>query len=140
MIRRQYIPYLFVFTFALALAHNILPHTHPNEIGKEEKHHHADGEKSHSHKKDDHRHSHSHDSKEQLPVFTHFANADFTVSAKHSNSEKQRLVLEFEQPVLVSLTLPAFPSLTAPIPHARDLPLGFLPLLKSLQAPPSFLS
>lgn len=137
MIRRQYIPYLFVFAFAMALAHNFLPHTHPKEIGKEDKHHHADGAKSHSHKKDGHHHSHPHEHNEELPVFTHFANGDITVTAKHSYNENQRVVLEYEEVVLVSFPLPAvFPGRPAPIPYARDWPLNFLLLTQSLRAPP----
>lgn len=124
----------------MALAHNFLPHTHPKEEGKEKEHRHSDSEKSHSHEKDGHHHSHSNDSKEQLPVFTHFANADITVTTKYSYTEKQQLVLEFEQPVLISLPLPAIPCFNVPIPHARDLPQGFLPLVQSLRAPPCFLS
>ncbi len=142
MIRRQYIPYLFVFAFAMTLAHNFLPHSHPKETGKEEKHHHhGDEAKSHSHQKDDNHHSLPHEHNEELPLFTHFANGDIAVPAKHSYNESQRIVLEFEEVVLVTFTLPdVFPGRPAPIPYARDWPLNFILLTQSLRAPPVLLS
>lgn len=137
MTRGQWIVCLFSIAVAMSLVHNILPHSHPEEnTNKGNKDHSA----LHHHSGNDHDHSQQERSKPVLPVFTHFSNSDFIASAKFSYQEKRQMALEFELPQLISVELPILPGLPLPIPHARDLPQGFLLSIQSLRAPPYFFS
>lgn len=138
MIRGQWVSYVSIFAFAISVAHSIFPHTHPKEEGKNHKHH-TDNSTSHSHKKSDHHNSHSDDSP-QLPVFTHVATSDVTVSPKQSYSVKQLIAIEFEGLHQGSPIFPVLPDLPAPIPYSRDLPQGLDFYLYSLRAPPFSIS
>lgn len=137
MLRRPWISYLFFIAFAMALVHNILPHTHSTERTKEAQH----VVSSHTHQGDQHAHSHSKESKPALPIFSHFSNGDFIASAKISLKDKQHFeVLTFQRPVIISVSLPILTYLPSPVPHARDLPQKFFLSIQSLRAPPYCLS
>ncbi|MEO7989288.1 MAG: hypothetical protein ABI663_07085 [Chryseolinea sp.] len=132
MLRSQWISYLFNIAFAMSLAHAILPHSHPKEKSKDHKH-----ATSHHHRDHKDAHSHSHDSKPSLPVFTHFSNADFIGSVKYTYHIKSlNVVMEYEQPVILSFALSFVTHQPSPIPHARDLPNKSLLSIRLLRAPP----
>ena len=133
MLRRQWTIYLFSIAFVMSMAHSILPHNHPREKHPKEvsasSHHHGDR-----------KHSHEKESTTELPVFTHFSNGDFISSAKYSYQQKYHSVLSVEQPLIISLALPILTYLPSPVPQARDLPQWLLLSIRSLRAPPFFLS
>jgi len=137
MVRRQWISHLFFIAFAMAMVHNILPHTHTKSKTKDTEH----VGSSHYHHDDHHTHSHSKKSKPALPVFTHFSNSDFIASVKFSLKDKHCLqVLVFHHPIVITVSLPILTYLPSPVPHARDLPQKFFLSIQSLRAPPVYLS
>lgn len=133
---------LFQIAFAISLAHSSLPHAHPstpeNPSQSTGSHHHqAHASKDHQHH--DSEHSHDHDS--DLPVFSHFSNADFISNVKLIFSGKVKVLKAvniFTQTIIIYAPLKKAIDKTPPIHRARELPILHLSSANSLRGPPIY--
>ncbi len=128
MNRSRWFSLVFIVAFAVSLTHQILPHAH--STGDHKKH----AVKNHQ------SHSHSHHSKSKLPLFAHFANADFIASTKHNLDKNTVVVLEFITPVAASVFTQNLIKKTLPLFKVRDWPPVHKQSPKSLRAPPFLIS
>ncbi len=131
---------LFQIAFAISLAHSSLPHAHPstpeNPSQSTGSHHHqAHASKDHQHH--DSKHSHDHD----LPVFSHFSNADFISNVKLIFSGKVKVLKTvniFTQTIIIYAPLKKAIDKRPPIHRARELPILHLSSANSLRGPPIY--
>ena len=135
---------LFLIAFAISLAHSCLPHAHPtkpkNPPQSTDSHHHqAHAPKDHQHH--DSEHSHDHDS--DLPVFSHFSNADFISNVKLIFSGKVKVLKTDKFFTQTNITYPSLKKAidkTPPIHRARELPILHLSSANSLRGPPTYIN
>lgn len=131
MRKRSWFSCVYVLAFAVSLAHNSIPHAHP--------------EKTYSHAvltghRHDH-HSHEHDAKgdhheSSLPVFSHFSNADYIGNPKYEFTAKSHSLIQALNPVGVSFNLPDDSEEQVLFPRPREHPPNRVGSSQSLRAPP----
>lgn len=139
MSKRTWFAGFFFIAFALALAHNAIPHTHP-EATKEKQHSHPHSSDSKSHGHEKHSDGHKHDESERdLPVFPHFSNADYLGSPVFKINDNEKQVIELLQPQAYLFLVSSALHQPLLFPKARDLPSDRPRSSESLRAPP-FLS
>jgi hypothetical protein len=141
MDKRAWISGFFFIAFALTLAHSSIPHTHPESTKKK---HVSDVNSDHQKHQESHKHSHNHsdnkhnESNESLPVFYHFANADFLGGQIFKFNLAGDHVLELLEPMTFLLQVPQLLLKPLLFPRARDLPADKPRSTESLRAPPFF--
>ena len=135
--KNQWASILFLIAFALSVAHSSIPHGHPvppHEYKHSTKSHHHN-ENNDEHTKHGHDNS-NHNSDHNLPVFSHFSNADYLLNSKYELFVKGKFIIECLEPVKISLQLPEGIDRKVPIPGARELPSSRFRSSQSLRAPP----
>jgi hypothetical protein len=146
MIKRQWITVLFSIAFVISLVHSSIPHIHPEKV---DHHHHSDNQK-HSKTKDHHGHvqgekGNHHDESDhqpedkELPVFSHFSNADFIGNPGFHFSGSEKFAIDLIASCLILVEAPEEFRRSILFPRARDLPSSRYRSSQSLRAPP-FLS
>jgi hypothetical protein len=93
MLKKLLIVYVFIFSYAGAVMHSIVPHHHHDTHKEAKEHHHHDHHASHSH--DDGKNDKDNEHKSSLYFLTHAVNADIFVdhapidgSIKNNKTEK----------------------------------------------------
>ena len=137
MRKKLLIAYVFLFSYAGAVAHSIVPHHHHDSHKEAKSHHHHDNQSSHSHH-DDKRDTNEHEHSGSIYFLTHAANSDITINhssehgiAKIKKTEKQ--VTVYSLLVISSIV----PSQQIFHPPSDDLfTHSSLYLFSALRAPP----
>lgn len=139
MIKRTWFAGFFLIAFALALAHNAIPHAHPEATNEKQLSHSHPGDsksRGHQHRSDGHSHD---ESDRDLPVFSHFSNADYLGSPVFQFNANEKQLIELLQPQGSLFLVPSALQKPLLFPKARDMPSGRPRSSESLRAPP-FLS
>ncbi len=110
MVKRLIIFYVFLISYAGAVAHGIVPHHH-HTSQKEVKQHHHHSQTSHSHSEGNEEDSSSHDHNDSLYFLTHLSNAD--ILNNHAGNDGVVKNKKSEKLIVVQASLP--PSIFIPL-------------------------
>ena len=134
MRKRLLIVYVFLFSYAGAVAHSIVPHHHHPTQKEAKKHHdHTNHSREDSSKND-------HEDEGQLYFLNHASNADGVVNHAAINNLGKGKKIQFAIPILVSIILFATADHNVFHPPMDDrTPLLTVFYSRSLRAPPSLI-
>ena len=108
MLKKLFLVYVLIFSYAGAVLHSIVPHHHHNSQQEAKEHHHHDHHAKHSHAEDQHNDNDKGHEQESSPyIFTHSANTDVLASHAYvdtvvkSKKADRLFALRAELPTLI---------------------------------------
>lgn len=111
MLKKLILVYVFIFSYAGAVLHSIVPHHHHNSQQEATEHHHHDHHAEHSHGHGEDQQSDKNHEQESSPyLFTHTANADVLANHAYVDSfvkskKADKLFVLHTEPAVLNLTI-----------------------------------